>query len=72
MADIFKCIFLHENGRISFKISPKFVPKGPIKYSSIGLENVSGRIGDKPLCGQMLVSLLRHRPYASLGLNELR
>ena len=28
--DIFKCIFLNENIRISIKISLKFVPKGPI------------------------------------------
>ena len=27
--DIFKCIFLNENIRISIKISPNFVPKGP-------------------------------------------
>ena len=28
--DIFKCIFLNENVRISIKISLKFVPDGPI------------------------------------------
>ena len=28
--DIFKCIFLNENVKISIKISLKFVPKGPI------------------------------------------
>ena len=28
--DIFNCIFLNENVRISIKISLKFVPKGPI------------------------------------------
>ena len=28
--DIFKCIFLNENDRISIKISPKFVPMSPI------------------------------------------
>ena len=28
--DIFKCIFLKENVRISIKIPLKFVPKGPI------------------------------------------
>ena len=28
--DIFKCIFLNENVWISIKVSPKFVPKGPI------------------------------------------
>ena len=28
--DIFKCIFMNENVRISIQISLKFVPKGPI------------------------------------------
>ena len=28
--DLFKCIFLNENARISIKISLKFIPKGPI------------------------------------------
>ena len=31
-ADIFECIFLNENIWIWIKISPKFVPKGPINY----------------------------------------
>ena len=28
--DIFKCIFLNENGRIKIQIALKFVPDGPI------------------------------------------
>ena len=28
--DIFKCIFVNENDKISIQISRKFVPKGPI------------------------------------------
>ena len=28
--DIFKCIFLNENGRIQIQISLKYVPKSPI------------------------------------------
>ena len=28
--DIFKCIFLNDNVRISIKFSLKFVPEGPI------------------------------------------
>ena len=28
--NIFKCIFLNENGRIQIQISLKFVPDGPI------------------------------------------
>ena len=30
--DIFKCIFANENVWILIKISPQFVPKGPINY----------------------------------------
>ena len=30
--DTFKRIFLNENIKISFKISLKFVPKGPVDY----------------------------------------
>ena len=37
--DIFKYIFFNENAWISIRISLKFVPKGPIKYSSIGSDN---------------------------------
>ena len=28
--DTFKCIFLNENVSISIKVSPEFVPKGPV------------------------------------------
>ena len=38
--DTFKRIILNENVRISIKISPKFVPKGPIiNISGIGSDN---------------------------------
>ena len=30
--DIFRCIFMNEKLRILFKISLKFVPKGPIDH----------------------------------------
>ena len=36
--DIFKCILLNENVRISIKISLKFVPKGPIGWPDNGLK----------------------------------
>ena len=56
--DIFKCIFLNENVRISIKISLKFVPKGPIP----ALVQIMAwrRPGDKPLSEPMMVSLLTH------------
>ena len=37
--DIFKCIFLNENARISLKKSLKFVPKVRINNPSIGSDN---------------------------------
>ena len=39
MDDIFQCIFLNENARISIEISLKFVPKPNQLYSSIGSDN---------------------------------
>ena len=59
--DIFKCIFLNENVRISIKISLKFVPKGPINNSTALVQIMAWRRpGDKPLSEPMLVSLLTH------------
>ena len=48
--DIFKCIFLNENDRISIQISLKFVPRGPVD-NKWALVHVMAwhRIGDKPL-----------------------
>ena len=60
--EIFKCIFLNENVRISFKISLKFVPKGPINNIPVLVQMMAWRRpGDKPLSEQMLVSLLMHK-----------
>ena len=60
--DIFKCIFLNENVRISFKISLKFVPEGPINNIPVLVQMMAWRRpGDKPLSEQMLVSLLMHK-----------
>ena len=59
--DIFKRIFFKENIWISFKISLKFVPKGPInKIPALFLIMAWRRPGDKPLSEAMLVSLLTH------------
>ena len=59
--DIFKCIFLNDHVRISFKFSLKFVPKGPIN-SIPALEKIMAwrRQGDKPLSEPMMVGLLTH------------
>ena len=48
--DTFKHIFLNENIRISIKISPKFVPKGPINNIPALVQIMAWhRPGDKPL-----------------------
>ena len=53
--DIFKCIFLNENFRISIKISLKFVPKVPIDNKSALVQVMAWRrTGDKPLPEPML------------------
>ena len=59
--DIFKCIFLNENARISLKISMKFVPKVRINNISALFQIMAWRRpGDKPLSEPMMVSLLTH------------
>ena len=59
--DIFKCIFLKENVRLSIKISPKFVPKFWINNIPALVQMMAWRRrGDKPLSGQMIISLLTH------------
>ena len=59
--DIFKCIFMNENVRISIKISLKFVPKGPINNIPALIQIMAWRRpGDKPLSEQMMVSSLTH------------
>ena len=57
--DIFKCIFVNENVKISIKISLKFVPKGQINnIPSLVPIMAWRRPGDKPLSEPMTVSLL--------------
>ena len=56
--DIFKRIFLNENGGISIKISLKFVHKGPINNTPALVQMMAWRrLGDKPLSESMMVSL---------------
>ena len=58
---IFRWIFLNENVCISFKISLKFVPKGPINNFPVSVQiMVWRRPGDKPLSEPIMVSLLTH------------
>ena len=53
--NIFKCIFLDENVRISIKISLKFVPKGPTDNKSALVQVMAWhRTGAKPLPEPML------------------
>ena len=59
--DIFKRIFFNENVWISIKISPKFVPNGPINNKPALVQMmVWRRSGDKPLSEPMMVSLPTH------------
>ena len=68
--DIFVCIFLNKNVRISTNISSKFISKGPINGIQASVEIMAGhKLGDKPLSEPKLLSLLTI--YASLGPNEL-
>ena len=59
--DIFKCIFLNENVKISIKISLKFAFKGSIDYIPALVQiKAWRRPGDKPLPEPMIVSLPTH------------
>ena len=59
--DIFKCIFLNESIWISFEISLKFVPKGPINNIPALVQIMAWRRpGHEPLSELMLVCLLTH------------
>ena len=53
--DIFKCLFLNENDRISIKIPLKFVPRGQIDNKPALVQVMAWRrIGDKPLPEPMM------------------
>ena len=59
--DIFKCIFLNENIRITLKISLKFVPEVRINNIPALVQIMAWRRpGDKLLSEPMMVSLLTH------------
>ena len=59
--DLFKCIFMNENVRISIEISLKFVRKGPIDNIPALVQIMAWRrSGDKPLSEAMAFSLLTH------------
>ena len=55
--DIFKCLFLNGNDRISIKIPLKFVPRGPIDSKPALVQVMAWRrIGDKPLPEPMMAN----------------
>ena len=59
--DIFKCIFLNEDKRMSFNISLKFVPKDPVNNIAALVQIMAWcHPGDKPLSEPMMVSLPTH------------
>ena len=59
--DIFKCICLNENARISLKISLKFVPKVRINDIPALVQIMAWlRPGDKPLSEPMMGNSLTH------------
>ena len=64
--DIFKFIFLNENGRIPIEISLKFVARSPIHNKPSFVQVMARRrIGDKPLPGTMITQFtdayMRHK-----------
>ena len=53
--EILKCIFVNEKFRILIRISPKFIPMGPIGNKSALVQVMAwSRTGDKPLPEIML------------------
>ena len=53
--DIFKCIFLSENGKIPIQISLKFVTRNPIDNKPALVQVMAWcQIGDKPLSESMM------------------
>ena len=64
--NIFKCIFLIENGRISIQISLKFVPWSPIDNYP-GLSN--SLVPNRPL-PKLMMTQVHWRIYAALGGDE--
>ena len=55
--DVFKCIFLDENGRIPTQVSLNFFSKSPIDNKPALVQVMAWRgIGDKPSSEPMLVT----------------
>ena len=53
--NIFKCIFLNKNDRITTQISLKLVPKSPVDYKPALVQVMAWRqTGDKPLPEPMM------------------
>ena len=53
--NIFKCIFLNENDRITIQISLKYVPRSPIDNKPALVQVMAWcQIGDKPLPEPMM------------------
>ena len=64
--NIFKCIFLNENERITIQISLKFVPMSPVDNTPALIQVMAWRRpGDKPLSEPMLTrftdAYMRHQ-----------
>ena len=57
--DTFKCISLNENAWMSYKISLKFVPWGPIMPALVQIMAWHW-LGDKPLSKPMMITLPTH------------
>ena len=65
--DIFKCIFVNENAKISIKISLKFIPKCPINYIPALVKIMAWcQPGDKPLSEPTMTHICVTRPTAQL------
>ena len=70
--NIFKCIFLNENVRITLKISLKIVPKVRVnKIPALVQIMAWHRPGDKPFSEPIMVCMVYWCINASVGLNEL-
>ena len=70
--DIFKCIFLNENERISIKIPLKFVPRSPINDKPVLVQ-----VNDLALNRRQAITWTNDGPvhwhiYAGLGGDEVR
>ena len=70
--DIFKCIFLHENVRVSIKSSLKLVPEGPVDKISALVRIMALSPDRRQAIIWIKDVLICRRIFASLCLDELR